>query len=189
MTTPRDDAAVLAAPWLGFYVELFKRLRANGRTPDVYFQEAEVLENAACDLVGLAAELRARALDLGQPTLPLTNDVERAPLDVVAFKRCFPDVPVARAADVIAIYDYLTWLSPSLVLYPPVLRQEIDRHLVMGRFSLDRSLALLRFEEQSRAEARAALDAEAPRNEDRELRSRILMLGLVEAARRCYLPR
>jgi hypothetical protein len=184
-----EGAADEAGLRIGFYVEVLKRQAHAGQNarPEWYWSEAELLERAASDLLRMAAGLRSQARELGQPPLPLSNangGAKENPVDAIAFKHCFPDVPVGRAAEVVAIYDYLRWLSPSLELHPTVLRQEIVFHLERGAFTVERSLALLRFEEQVHAHARPSLSKGRDWNLDGGLRPRILTLGLVEAARR-----
>lgn len=190
MFSDAEDSSKLGA--LAFYPELLRRLTMVARStePDGYLLEAEVLDAAAAQFCGTARALRARAHALSQPSLPLEEpspESNHEGIDLEAFKRCFPDLPAERAREVIAIYEYLTWMAPSLVLAPTILRQEIRVHLEASDFPIERAFALLRFEAFAR-ESAARPPTVLRWLFDEELRAKVLTLGLVEAVRRGLLP-
>jgi hypothetical protein len=192
---PNEERTEPNPPFVfGFCYELLSRLTwgAAASDPSWHLREAEILEQAAAELLTTGRKLRQRALALLQTNLPLkgTHSANgHEPIDVDAFRRCFPEFPAERASDVFAIYEYVRWLAPSLELHPAILRQEIRAHLNAPEFPIERAFALLRLEEDIRKHTR---DASSERDSwfiDEHLRARIVTLGLLQAAQRGLLPR
>jgi hypothetical protein len=152
--------------------------RTTSADPTWYFREAEILTQAAQDLLEAAQQLEARGQHRSQPSLPLErNDIEGTSVDATGFKLLFPDLEDEDAEEVLAAYERITRLSPSIVLFPKVLQAEI-RQLVRvdADLCVEQALILLNFEQAVRTLNRGTDKRDALIEFYDQLRARLIAL-------------